>query len=61
MNNYIKIYSKSELFIKIQKMIKIMLEATNRLSSYHDICDIPEKGKILNLISIWWLNKTSIS
>jgi len=62
MNNYQKIYSGKvrTIYKNTKNDKKIMLEATNRLSSYdRNICDIPEKGKILNLISIWWLNKTS--
>ena len=62
MNKYQKIYSGKvrTIYENTQNDKILLLEATNRLSSYdRNICDIPEKGKILNLISIWWLNKTS--
>lgn len=62
MNKYQKIYSgKVRTIYENKENNKVLLmEATNRLSSYdRNICDIPEKGKILNSISIWWLNRTN--
>lgn len=61
MNNYQKIYSgKVRTIYKNTQNDKVLLmKATDRLSSYdRNICEIPDKGKILNLISIWWLKQT---
>ena len=37
----------------------LILSASDRLSAFDKyICDIPNKGVILNNISVWWFNKT---
>ena len=37
----------------------LILSASDRLSAFDKyICDIPNKGLILNNISVWWFNKT---
>jgi phosphoribosylaminoimidazole-succinocarboxamide synthase len=37
----------------------LILSASDRLSAFDTyICDIPNKGLILNNISVWWFNKT---
>ena len=61
MSTYKKIYSgKVRTIYQNEECENILLmEATDRLSSYdRNICNIPNKGEILNSISIWWLNKT---
>lgn len=38
---------------------RIMLVATDRLSAFdRNICEVPYKGAILNLLSAWWFDKT---
>ena len=39
---------------------KIVLVVTNRLSAFdRHLAEIPYKGTVLNLISLWWFNQTS--
>lgn len=37
----------------------LVMEATDRTSAFdRAICDVPEKGKLLNYMSMWWFNNT---
>ena len=61
MNNYKKIYSGKvrTIYENINNSNLLLMEATDRLSSYdRNICNIPNKGAILNKITIWWMNQT---
>ena len=61
MDNYTKIYSGKVRSIYQNKKNEdiLLMKATNRLSSYdRNICNIPNKGNVLNQISIWWMNQT---
>jgi len=37
----------------------LLMEATDRTSAFdRAICDVPDKGKLLNYMSMWWFNNT---
>ena len=45
---------------QIKNENKLLLKCTNKLSAYdRNICEVPFKGTVLNLITAWWFNKTS--